>query len=580
MDHLQEIKSRLSIEELVSSYVPLKRAGRSLKGLCPFHSEKTPSFIVSPDKEIAYCFGCQKGGDIFKFTQLVENCDFGEAVKLLAEKTGVKLPRTNPKTANKRLELIEIHKAAVAFFQRQLEENPHQKQYFLDRGITEKSVTEFQLGYAPDSFTALKEHLMKQGYPETTLIESGLLIQRSMADKSSYDRFRHRLLFPIFDHQGNPVAFGGRIIGEGEPKYLNSPETPAYTKGLMLYGLHRAKEAIKKEGMVIVVEGYMDLITAHQAGTEHLVATSGTALTPEQLKLIKRYTNRIAFAFDQDTAGLQATLRGIELAQQQEFDIKIVPIPLGKDPDECIQKDPEAWAKAAANPIPAMDFYFDYARRQFDPETLDGKKGLLGFLLPLIRQYPTEMEQGVYLERLSLMIKTDIKLLWNDLKKAKKTPSYPGPTPASAAPAEKKLFSREAYLLGFIFQYPDLYPPVEEQLLFSIPFDTETKPFYFASKNVYGKSRVLNVEEVRQALPPGDSEQVDIYRLLIDEHYPDFSDEAAEREIQHLIRSINRNNLWKAQKEQEFKIRGAVDGTDRHLLLNQYNEILKLNAKI
>ncbi|MFH0821020.1 MAG: DNA primase [Candidatus Peregrinibacteria bacterium] len=580
MDHLQEIKSRLSIEELVSSYVPLKRAGKNLKGLCPFHAEKTPSFIVSPDKEIAYCFGCNKGGDIFKFTQLMENCDFGEVVKMLAERTGVKLPRSIPQNQNKRMELLEIHQEAMRFFQHQLTEHPKAKEYFLRRGLSEATLEKFHLGYAPDSFTALKDHLLKKGYLETALIESGLLIQRSMADKSSYDRFRNRLMFPLFDHQGNPVGFGGRAMDGGEPKYLNSPETLIYQKSLLLYGLNFAKDAIKKEDRAIMVEGYMDAIAAHQAGTANLVATSGTALTPQQLKLLKRYTPRVAFAFDRDVAGQLATLRAIELAQIQEFDIGIIEVPEGKDPDECIQKNPEAWFKTAAEPVPAMDFYFNYARRQFDPATLPGKKGMLGLLLPLIKQYSSEMEQGVYLDRLSLELKTDTKLLWNDLKKTKTAPTFLGPSPVESPLPDKKIFGREAYLLGFIFQFPHFYSIVHEGLIDNIPFDSETRAFYNVCKAVYEQEGGLKVDEIKNRLEPEASEALEIFRLLVEEHYPDFSEEAAEREIRNLIRSVNRANLYKAQKEVEFKIRGSKETDDRNLLLNEYNEILKLSSKL
>ncbi|MFH1012382.1 MAG: DNA primase [Candidatus Peregrinibacteria bacterium] len=580
MDHLEEIKSKLSIEELVGGYVQLKKAGRNLKGLCPFHNEKTPSFMVSPEKEIAYCFGCQQGGDIFKFTQLVENCDFGEAVKILAERTGVSLPRSLPRTHNKRLQVIEMNRMAVNFFREQLDKHQGQKDYFLKRGLKEKTIRDFELGYAPDSFTALKDHLAKSDFSEMDLIEAGLLNQRSLADRSSYDRFRNRLIFPIFDHQDNPIGFGGRIMEEGEPKYLNSPDTPAYNKSTVLYGLNWAKDSIKKKDMAIFVEGYMDVIAAHQAGTTHVVATSGTALTPQQLKLIKRYTKNIAFSFDQDSAGMEATLRAIALAQLAgELNIHIIAIPSGKDPDECIQSDLKAWKKAVESPISAMDFYFDYAKRQFNPELLPGKKGMMTFLMPLIKQYPTEVEQGHYLERLALELKTDVRLLWNDLKKVK-TISAPSLEPLADESASNKSFSREMFLLGFIFYYPELYPSVLENLIDAIPFKSSVERFYNACKIVYKQGSTMDIEAVKGQLEPEDGEKMDIYRLLIDEYYPDFSPQAAEREMRSLIRSINRDNLYKAQKECEFKIRAAVSREDKNLFLNQYNEILKLTSKI
>lgn len=582
MDHLQEIKSRLSVEELVSSYVPLKRAGKNFKANCPFHAEKTPSFIVSPDKEIAYCFGCNKGGDIFKLMQLLENCDFGEAVKLLAERTGVKLPRELPKTANKRLRVIEMNELAAKFFCDNLNQHANKKEYFEKRGLSAGTIRQFRLGYAPDSFSALKDHMTGKGYVEAELIEAGLLIQRSLADKSSFDRFRNRLIFPIFDAQGCIVGFGGRIIGEGEPKYLNSPETPAYNKSLTLYGLHFAKDAIKKEGMAIFVEGYMDVIAAHQAGTVNVVATSGTALTPHQLKIIKRYTPRVAFCFDQDAAGMEATLRALQIAQHGELEISIIMVTEGKDPDECIQKNPKAWQQAVLGAIPAMDFYFEYAKRQWDADSIDNKKKIAGFLLAIIKHFQTEMEQWAYIERLALMLHTDSRLLWNDLKKTKPYSTLLSENLSAAATQAdlKQVFTREMYLLGLISQYPQLYPTVIGQLIDNIPFDPETKLFYNLLKSVYARDRALDFGVLKQELDDEHQEKMDILRLLIEDHYPDFSEDAAEREMRDLIREINRKNLYAVQKEYEFKIRGAQNPKDRNLILNQYNEILKLNAKL
>ena len=258
MNHLEEIRLRINIEELVGGYVQLKKAGRNLRGLCPFHGEKTPSFMVSPEKGIAYCFGCSQGGDIFKFIQLIENVNFNEAVSILAKKANVTLPRQMPEINNKRLKSIEVNQWSVKFYQEQLENNKKHKDSLLKRGLTEESIKKFQLGFAPDSFDRLKNYLIQKGFEPQSLIDAAVVSQRSIADKNSYDRFRNRLIFPIFDHQDNPVGFSGRIIDEGEParpehsaggpahrsfstggpKYLNSPETPAYNKSLVLYGLN------------------------------------------------------------------------------------------------------------------------------------------------------------------------------------------------------------------------------------------------------------------------------------------------------------------------------------------------------
>jgi len=602
MNHLEEIKLRINIEELVGGYIQLKKAGRNLKGLCPFHSEKTPSFMVSPEKGIAYCFGCHQGGDIFKFIQLTENVDFNEAVKILAQKANVTLPQHLPQASNKRLKSIEINQWAARFYREQLEKNEKQKDYFLKRGLSGETIRHFQLGYAPDSFDQLKNHLTQKGYQTKELLEAAVLNQRSIADQNSYDRFRNRLIFPIFDHQDNPIGFSGRIIGEGEPalnqsnlgsgpKYVNSPESPAYNKSLVLYGLNWGKESIKQENLAIFVEGYMDVIAAHQAGTKNVIATCGTAITPQQLKLIQRYTKTIAFAFDQDAAGMEATFRAIELAQMADLTIKVILIPDGKDPDECIQKNPGGWKNAVKNPISVMDFYFAHAFRKFNKENLEGKKQVLDFLLPLIKLYKSEVEQSDYLNRLALELKTDVRLIWNDLKKIPvRTAFGPGGKnktyfkaqnlDVENADPKKKIFSREEYLLGFIFSYPEIYQEVTDNLIDNIPADPNTEKFYTVLKKVYTRESSIDPDKLKEDLSAEDEEKIDIYALLIEESYQNFSEELAKREVHKLTREINRKNLYNMQKEYEFKIRSVNDPQEKKLLLNRYNELLKLSTKI
>lgn len=453
-------------------------------------------------------------------------------------------------------------------------------EYFKNRGLSDATVNEFQLGLAPDSYTALRDHMKKADFDEKLLLNAGLISQRSIADKSTYGRFRNRYMFPIQDQQGNVVGFGGRIIGDGEPKYLNSPDTPVYNKSFVLYGLTLAKDAIKKEDMAIFVEGYMDVIAAHQAGTRNVIATSGTAISAPQLKLIKRYTRNIAFAFDADSAGAEATKRAIELAQEAKLNIRIIQIPDGKDPDECIQKNPEAWKEAVKNAVRVMDFYFSHAFSLHDRQDLEGKKAILEILLPLIRQTSTSMEQNEHLKRLAYELKTEVKYLWEDMKKltAKKT-YQPAATATPEAP-KKETFSREEYLLGFILEHPDLYEIVHSNLIDVASFDEASEKIYKVLKKVYNSRSVIDVEQVRTELSEQEQERLDILPMLVEEYYPDFSEEAAKKEVLSLIRQINKKNLRSSQKEFEFKIREAQDPGERTLLLNQYSQILKLASKL
>ncbi len=584
MNHVEEIRLRMNIEDLVGGYVQLKKSGRNLKGLCPFHSEKTPSFMVSPEKGIAYCFGCHQGGDIFKFIELVENVSFPEAVRILAEKTNVTLPKELPKANNKRIKNIEINQWTTKFYEEELENNKNAKDYFLNRGLTNETIKKFRLGFAPDSFNKLKNNLIGKGFDKKDLIEASVVNQRSIADKNIYDRFRNRLIFPIFDHQDNPVGFSGRIIGEGEPKYLNSPETPAYNKSLILYALNWSKKSIKEKDMAIFVEGYMDVITAHQAGTQNAIATCGTASTAQQLKLIQRFTKNIAFAFDQDSAGIEATFRAIELAQMADLNIKVIIIPNGKDPDESIRNNLVGWQSAVENPISVMDFYFSYAFRKFDKENMDGKKEILKLLLPIIKLYRTDMEKGEYLNKLAMELKTDVRLLWNDLNHTSIKPSYPSSQAKKQSPEtnepKKRIFSREEFLLGFICNYPEIYKKVIDNLIDNIPLNPNTERFYNILKKVYTRESSMDISNFREELSKEDREQIDIYTLLIDEFYPDFSEELAEKEIGKLIREINRKNIHNIQKDYEIKIRKSENPEDKKNLLNHYNEILKLTVKI
>ena len=584
MNHLDEIRAKLSVEELVGGYVQLKQAGRNLKGLCPFHNDTRPSFMVSPEKGIAYCFSCNNGGDIFKFIQLVEKVEFPEAVRILAERTGVKLPDFKPGQRDERQSLLKANQAAADFYGKKLTQDEASKAYFLARGLKEQTIKSFQLGFSPDSYRSLKEHLVEKGFAEIDLLKGGLLNQRSLADKNTYDRFRNRLMFPILDHQGNVVGFGGRIMGEGEPKYLNSPDTPVYNKSFVLYGLNRAKKAIKEQDLAIFVEGYMDVITCHQAGSENVVATSGTALTASQLKLIKRYTRNIAFAFDQDTAGMEATLRAIELAQESELNLKIIMVPGGKDPDECIQHDKEAWFKAVKESIPVMEFYFAHALRQHDKGTLEGKKAIAEFLLPLIKTCPTHLEQDIHLKKLAFTLGVDDKMLWEDLKQLRQKKEHYSPMVSrneeGNLPAKKITFTYQDYLLGFILNYPETYSYLETDLMGGFDLPSDTEKIYKSLKNLYDSKRTVDGPTLKKELPESLHEKIDILPLLIEEQYPEIDLDLAKKEVLNLIKRINHTNLKSAQKAITLKIRAAQSDEEKLKFLQEYQMMLeKMNKE-
>jgi len=418
---IDEIKNRLDIVEVIGSYIKLKKAGANYRAICPFHSEKTPSFFVSPARQIWHCFGCGKGGDIFGFVKEIEGVEFGDALRILAQKAGVELKRQRPELKTERQRLYEICEWATRFFEKQLEGSSNGKEakkYLLSRSITEDSIKKWRLGYSPHVWQSLSDFLTSKGYKKEEIEKAGLSIKSEKG--SFYDRFRGRIVFPIFDLNSQAVGFSGRIFKSPDTaKYVNTPNTLLYDKSRILYGLDKAKVAIRKKDACILVEGNTDVIMSHQAGSENAVATSGTALTPFQLKILKRYSNNLLIGFDMDVAGETATKRGIDLAQTQGFDIKVVRLPEGKDPAEIISKNPKEWEKTLTSTVSILDFYFETAFANRDPKTPEGKKEISRILLPVIKRIPNEIEKSYWVQKLAKDLGAKEEDVEAELKKVK-----------------------------------------------------------------------------------------------------------------------------------------------------------------
>src|ERR1700686_146456 len=341
----ERVKQQADIVRVVSEYVRLKKTGKDFSGLCPFHQEKTPSFTVSPIKQIFYCFGCGKGGDVYNFVMDMEKCEFPEAVKLVAEKCGIAIPRQKERSPEERKEnqqrsvLVEMHREAQAFFAKQLEgtqEGKAARAYLEDRGLDKEAIAQFGIGYAPSGGDALLRHL-KHKYNEKLLVESGL-VSRDQSAGRLFDRFRRRITFPISNESGKIVAFGARELGDEMPKYLNSPETPIYSKSNVLYHMDRAKEALRRQDFAILVEGYMDAIAVARAGISNVVASCGTSLAEPQIKLLGRFTRRVIVNYDPDVAGQKATEPSIAILLEQDFGVQVSPLPGKADPDKFIRE--------------------------------------------------------------------------------------------------------------------------------------------------------------------------------------------------------------------------------------------------
>ena len=424
---IDEIKNRLDIVEVIGSYIKLHKTGANYRALCPFHSEKKPSFFVSPSRQIWHCFGCGSGGDIFKFVMQIEGVEFGDALRILAQRAGIELRRQTPQYQQwktERQELYEICELATRFFEKQLQESKwgkEAKKYLLSRGITEESIKKWRIGYAPDVWQGLADFLNSRGYQQAKIKEAGLGL--SSEKGSFYDRFRGRIIFPIFDLNSQVVGFGGRVFKDKDnkeiAKYVNTPATLLYDKSRILYGLNKAKVEIRKKNACILVEGYTDVIMAHQAETQNVVATSGTALTPFQLRILKRYTENLILGFDMDVAGDTATKRGIDLAQASGFNIKVLRLPGGKDAAEIISKNEKEWQEALSQPKSIMDFYFESAFTGRDKGTAEGKKEISKILLPAIKRIPNRIVQAHWITELAKKLSVKEENIEEELKKVK-----------------------------------------------------------------------------------------------------------------------------------------------------------------
>src|SRR6202789_1422568 len=390
----EKVKQQADIVRVIGEYVRLKKTGQNFTGLCPFHQEKSPSFAVHPVRQIYHCFGCGAGGDVFKFVMEMDKSPFPEAVRTVAEKCGIPIPRPRERSPEERREnqprsaLGEMHREGAAFSPRQLHESPEGKvgyAYFEDRGLNREAMMKFGLGYAPSSGDALLRFL-KQKYPETLLEVSGLLSREQSG--RFFDRFRRRIMFPISNEAGKGSACGRRARGDDMPKYLNSPETPIYSKSNVLYHLDRAKEALRQNDFGVLVEGYMDAIAVARAGIANVIASCGTSLAEPQIKLLGRFTRRVVVNYAPDTAGHAATERSLTLLLEKEFDVRVLALPGGADPDKFLKEQgAEAYAKLLTNSPPYLDYLIGRARLM-DRTTANGRVAALNFLMPYIQRLP------------------------------------------------------------------------------------------------------------------------------------------------------------------------------------------------
>lgn len=421
---IEEIKTRLNIVDVLRDYIRLEKAGANYRALCPFHNEKSPSFMVNEDKQMWHCFGCQKGGDVFAFVMEIEGLEFKEALKLLAEKAGIELKKINPKLAAEKNKTLEILELATKFYETQLWKGDGKVRimnYLKERGLRDEIIKEFRLGYAPAGWRNLLTFLEGRGHKAEEVLKTGLIIKKEGKVGQFYDRFRDRIIFPVADTNGKVVGYSARVApggDESQAKYVNTPETEVYHKSKILYGISKAKQEMRQKDFVLLVEGNLDVIASAQAGIKNTVAVSGTALTPEQVALINRYTNKVKMFFDMDSAGEKATKKSIKLCFEKDIAVEVVELPEGKDAADVAQKDPEQLKQAVAEAKSAMDYFFAKVFSKHDKKKVADKKIIAAELLDMIGNMASAIERSHWIKKLGEELDLDESILTDMLKQA------------------------------------------------------------------------------------------------------------------------------------------------------------------
>jgi DNA primase len=569
------VKQQADIVRVVGEYVQLKKAGQNFRGLCPFHSEKSPSFNVHPTRQIYHCFGCGKGGDVFSFVMEMEKCEFPDAIRIVAEKCGIAIPRPKERSPEERKEnqqraaLVEMHREAQTFFVKQLTgtlEGKAARAYLEDRGLDKAAMDRFGIGYTPSGGDVLLRFL-KQKYPDKLLLESGLISRDQSGSGRMFDRFRRRITFPISNESGKIVAFGCRALGDDQPKYLNSPETPIYSKSNLLYHLDRAKEALRRSDFAVLVEGYMDAIAVARAGISNVVASCGTSLAEPQIKLLGRFTRRVIVNYDPDTAGQTATERSISLLLEQDFEVRVLALPGKADPDKFIRdQGADAYIKLLKEAPPYVDYLIGRAR-QMDLTTGEGKVRAVNFLLPYVQKIPNRILRSEWATRIAQQLRLDEPVLRAALSKAaaerrSEVKTQPELVGRAAKPVERRLIRMLAEGEGFRHE---LAQKLQQNQLFQ---GLETEKIFAALVAASLSGDPLQPSEVAAALEDRDR------RLFFEILFED-SGELTWEEAESCVEALHHRRAEKELAEVQRSIEANPSGPEMRGLLERKQELMR-----
>ncbi len=561
-DPITEIKARLDVVDVVGQKVALKKAGSTFKGLCPFHSEKSPSFVVFPDKGNYHCFGCGANGDIFSFIMKTENLEFSDALKELATRAGIELkPRRADDGAGKRRgELTQLLEQATLFYQQALRRPDGQgaRDYLAKRGFEQTTLDHFRIGWSPDRWDSLYQFLVERGADPSLIVAAGLAAERESG--GYYDRFRGRIMFPIVSDRGELVGFGGRTLDGGEPKYLNSPQTELFDKGACLFGIDHARSTIRTINRATVVEGYVDVMMAHQFGIRDVVASLGTALTDRQVQSIKRLTRTVVLALDADSAGDTAVLRGLEVARQVYSDaevavprpqglvrlesrlgadILIATLPRGRDPDEIIRDNPDAWRAIVDDARSVVDYYFDVILGQADLKSTKGAAAAVRQLLPIIGEVRDTVQQALYLQRLSDRVHIAEQLLASELSRLRLTARATARADDAKLETSRRHATLDEYALGLLLRYPSRCRAFLDELREDDWELVESREVFLEICRQVADGRQPDAAALRQNLPEALGEWIAaVFRH--EEERPPLDDQALAIEFERCIRDVRR----------------------------------------
>ncbi|MBL4694758.1 DNA primase [Candidatus Gracilibacteria bacterium] len=585
-DNVEEIKGRLGIKDVVSQYVELKKAGLNWKGLCPFHSESTPSFVVSPEKQICHCFGCNRGGDIFTFVQEVEGVTFSESLQILADRAGVTLDKKDYKkkgpSKSEKDEYFKAHDLACELFEKTLwKTNKGAKvlDYLKRRGLTEDTIKEFRIGFAPDSFNALYPILLEKGISKNVLLKSGFISSKDITAEKFYDKFRSRLMFPIFDYLGRICGFGGRALSkEQTPKYLNSPENPVYSKSKVMYGLSFAKKAIKEEGSVLLVEGYFDVILPFQEGVKNVVATSGTALTKDHAKMLKRITKKAVSCFDKDNAGFDATKRAYSVLQGVDIAMKTVGDFDAKDPAEFVIKDGDKFKSMVKEAQGFVSFYIDQLVLRHDVTVLEGRVAVIRELLPLYKEMSPTVKD-FYVRELSKKLMVSEQSLYDEIDGFKLSSNHPAKQDPTVVVQVRK-YSVDELLIALVLSFPKLFKNLEK-ILPDQYFEGEINTIYKEISDQYNRARgQLDRWDFDKGFLATVADKLKVWVLYIEEKYQDFAERTLSLEIEKLVDKAQRDRKARRLKEIHLAVLEAEKVSDEEKINGIVARAAEVNIKL